>query len=168
MAKFITLLLALVLSSPVLAQSFSDCVVEAEARIAKLKEAQRLVASTIEDADAVEAAAQQTANPQQYIDFVVLRYERNNRKVQLAIVQAATEVVNNLSAFIGKDEVDQVVLREGIAKYSSMAAFSHKVANELQDGFFNHFSAYLNQYGYDCESVFRSDDMDLLLEYEIF
>ena len=88
--------------------------------------------------------------------------------MQLAIVQAATEVVNNLSAFIGKDEVDQVVLREGIAKYSSMAAFSHKVANELQDGFFNHFSAYLNQYGYDCESVFRSDDMDLLLEYEIF
>lgn len=157
-----------VLSSSMRAQSFTSCVKNAENRISKLKEAERLVASSIQDSEAIKAAAQQTANPQQYIDFVVLRYARNNRKIQLAIVQATNEAIKNLSAFIGNDEVDQVVLKEGISKYSDMSAFAHKFANELQEKFFEQFTSYLNNYGYDCESIFRQDDMDLLLGYEVY
>lgn len=150
------------------AQSFTSCVSDAETRISKLKDVEKLVASSIQNTEATKAAAQQTANPQQYIDFVVLRYERNNRKIQLAIVQATNEAIKNLSAFVGNSGVDQVVLKEGIAKYSDMSAKAHKFANELQEKYFDHFSAYLNNYGYDCESVFRQDNMDLLLEYEVY
>lgn len=153
-----------VLSSSLKAQSFTSCVSDAETRISKLKEVEKLVASSIQNTEAIKATAQQTANPQQYIDFVVLRYERNNHKIQLAIVQATNEAIKNLSAFIGKSEVDQVVLKEGITKYSDMSATAHKFANELQEN----FSAYLNNYGYDCESIFRQDNMDLLLEYEVY
>lgn len=157
-----------VLSSSLKAQSFTSCVSDAETRISKLKDVEKLVASSIQNTEAIKAAAQQTANPQQYIDFVVLRYERNNRKIQLAIVQATNEAIKNLSAFVGNSGVDQVVLKEGIAKYSDMSAKAHKFANELQEKYFDHFSAYLNNYGYDCESVFRQDNMDLLLEYEVY
>ena len=158
--KVFVLILMVLLSLPITAQSFTSCVNNAETRISKLKEAEKLVA--------IKAAAQQTANPQQYIDFVVLRYERNNRKIQLAIVQATNEAIKNLSAFVGKNEVDQVALKEGIIKYSDMSATAHKFANELQEKFFDHFSAYLNNYGYDCESIFRQDNMDLLWEYEVY
>ncbi len=168
MARLITLFIMVVLSTSMRAQSFSSCMNDAETRISKLKEAERLVASSIQNTEAIMAAAQQTANPQQYIDFVLLRYERNNRKIQLAIVQATNEVIKNLSAFIGNSDVDQVVLKEGIAKYSDMSASAHKFANELQEKYFDHFSAYLNNYGYDCESIFRQDNMDLLLEYEVY
>ena len=157
-----------VLSSSLKAQSFTSCVSDAETRISKLRDVEKLVASSIQNTEAIKAAAQQTANPQQYIDFVVLRYERNNRKIQLAIVQATNEAIKNLSAFVGNSGVDQVVLKEGIAKYSDMSAKAHKFANELQEKYFDHFSAYLNNYGYDCESVFRQDNMDLLLEYEVY
>lgn len=157
-----------VLSFSLKAQSFTSCVSDAETRISKLKAAEKLVASSIQNTEAIKAAAQQTDNPQQYIDFVVLRYERNNRKIQLAIVQATNEAIKNLSAFVGNSGVDQVVLKEGIAKYSDMSAKAHKFANELQEKYFDHFSAYLNNYGYDCESVFRQDNMDLLLEYEVY
>lgn len=168
MVRLITLFIMVVLSSSLKAQSFTSCVSDVETRISKLKEAEKLVASSIQNTEAVKAAAQQTANPQQYIDFVVLRYERNNRKIQLAIVQATNEAIKDLSAFVGNSEVDQVVLKEGIAKYSDMSAKAHKFANELQEKYFDHFSAYLNNYGYDCESVFRQDNMDLLLEYEVY
>ena len=168
MIRLITLFIMVVLSSSLKAQSFASVVNDTETRISKLKEAERLVASSIQNTEAIKAAAQQTANPQQYIDFVVLRYERNNRKIQLAIVQATNEAIKNLSAFVGNSGVDQVVLKEGIAKYSDMSAKAHKFANELQEKYFDHFSAYLNNYGYDCESVFRQDNMDLLLEYEVY
>ena len=168
MVRLITLFIMVVLSFSLKAQSFTSCVSDAETRISKLKAAEKLVASSIQNTEAIKAAAQQTDNPQQYIDFVVLRYERNNRKIQLAIVQATNEAIKNLSAFIGKSEGDQGVLKEGIAKYSDMSATAHKLANELQEKFFDHFSAYLNNYGYDCESIFRQDNMDLLLEYEVY
>ena len=168
MARFVTFIIMFVLSSSMMAQSFTSCVSNAETRISKLKEAERLVASSIQNTEAIKAAAQQTVNPQQYIDFVVLRYERNNLKIQLAIVQAANEAIRKFSSFIGKDNVDLTVLREGIAKYSDISATSHKFANDLQDTFFEHFSAYLNNYGYDCESIFRQDNNDLLLEYEVY
>lgn len=168
MVRLITLFIMVVLSSSLKAQSFTSCVSDAETRISKLKDVEKLVASSIQNTEAIKAAAQQTANPQQYIDFVVLRYERNNRKIQLAIVQATNEAIKNLSAFVGNSGVDQVVLKEGIAKYSDMSAKAHKFANELQEKYFDHFSAYLNNYGYDCESVFRQDNMDLLLEYEVY
>ncbi len=168
MIRLITLFIMVVLSSSLKAQSFASFVNDTETRISKLKEAERLVASSIQNTEEIKAAAQQTANPQQYIDFVVLRYERNNRKIQLAIVQATNEAIKNLSAFVGNSGVDQVVLKEGIAKYSDMSAKAHKFANELQEKYFDHFSAYLNNYGYDCESVFRQDNMDLLLEYEVY
>lgn len=168
MVRLITLFIMVVLSSSLKAQSFTSCVSDAETRISKLKDVEKLVASSIQNTEATKAAAQQTANPQQYIDFVVLRYERNNRKIQLAIVQATNEAIKNLSAFVGNSGVDQVVLKEGIAKYSDMSAKAHKFANELQEKYFDHFSAYLNNYGYDCESVFRQDNMDLLLEYEVY
>lgn len=168
MVRLITLFIMVVLSFSLKAQSFTSCVSDAETRISKLKAAEKLVASSIQNTEAIKAAAQQTDNPQQYIDFVVLRYERNNRKIQLAIVQATNEAIKNLSAFIGKSEVDQVVLKEGITKYSDMSATAHKFANELQEKFFDHFSAYLNNYGYDFESIFRQDNMDLLLEYEVY
>ena len=168
MVRLITLFIMVVLSFSLKAQSFTSCVSDAETRISKLKAAEKLVASSIQNTEAIKAAAQQTDNPQQYIDFVVLRYERNNRKIQLAIVQATNEAIKNLSAFIGKSEVDQVVLKEGITKYSDMSATAHKFANELQEKFFDHFSAYLNNYGYDCESISRQDNMDLLLEYEVY
>ena len=166
--KVFVLILMVLLSLPITAQSFTSCVNNAETRISKLKEAEKLVALSIQNTEAIKAAAQQTANPQQYIDFVVLRYERNNRKIQLAIVQATNEAIKNLSAFVGKNEVDQVALKEGIIKYSDMSATAHKFANELQEKFFDHFSAYLNNYGYDCESIFRQDNMDLLWEYEVY
>lgn len=168
MVRLITLFIMVVLSFSLKAQSFTSCVSDAETRISKLKAAEKLVASSIQNTEAIKAAAQQTDNPQQYIDFVVLRYERNNRKIQLAIVQATNEAIKNLSAFVGNSGVDQVVLKEGIAKYSDMSAKAHKFANELQEKYFDHFSAYLNNYGYDCESVFRQDNMDLLLEYEVY
>lgn len=168
MNKIINILFFCLLPISMSAQSFSSCIGDAETRISKLKEAEKLVASSIQNTEAIKAAAQQTANPQQYIDFVVLRYERNNRKIQLAIVQATNEAIKNLSAFVGKGEVDQVVLKEGIAKYSDMSAKAHKFANELQEKYFDHFSAYLNNYGYDCESIFRQDNLGLLLEYEIY
>lgn len=98
----------------------------------------------------------------------MLRYERNNRKIQLAIVQATNDAIKNLSAFIGKSDIDQVTLKEGITKYSDMSAKAHKFANELQEKLFDHLSAYLNNYGYDFESIFRQDNMDLLLEYEVY
>ena len=164
MVRLITLFIMVVLSFSLKAQSFTSCVSDAETRISKLKAAEKLVASSIQNTEAIKAAAQQTDNPQQYIDFVVLRYERNSRKIQLAIVQATNEAIKNLSAFVGKNEVDQVALKEGIIKYSDMSATAHKFANELQEKYFDHFSAYLNNYGYDCESVFRQDNMDLLLE----
>ena len=168
MVRLITLFIMIVLSFSLKAQSFTSCVIDAETRIRKLRAAEKLVASSIQNIEAIKAAAQQTDNPQQYIDFVVLRYERNNRKIQLAIVQATNEAIKNLSAFIGKSEVDQVVLKEGITKYSDMSAMAHEFANKLQEQFFAHFSAYLNNYGYDCESIFRQDDMDLLLEYDVY
>lgn len=168
MVRLITLFIMVVLSFSLKAQSFTSCVSDAETRISKLKAAEKLVASSIQNTEAIKAAAQQTDNPQQYIDFVVLRYERNNRKIQLAIVQATNEAIKNLSAFVGNSGVDQVVLKEGIAKYSDMSAKAHKFANELQEKYFDHFSAYLNNYGYDCESIFRQDNMDLLLEYEVY
>lgn len=168
MTRLITLLIMVVLSSSLKAQSFTSCMNNAETRINKLKEAEKLVTSSIQNTEAIKAVAQQTANPQQYIDFVVLRYERNNRKIQLAIVQATNDAIKNLSAFIGKSDIDQVTLKEGITKYSDMSAQAHKFANELQEKFFDHFSAYLNNYGYDCESIFRQDNMDLLLEYEVY
>ena len=168
MVRLITLFIMVVVSFSLKAQSFTSCVSDAETRISKLKAAEKLVASSIQNTEAIKAAARQTDNPQQYIDFVVLRYERNNRKIQLAIVQATNEAIKNLSAFIGKSEVDQVVLKEGITKYSDMSATAHKFANELQEKYFDHFSAYLNNYGYDCESIFRQDNKDLLLEYEVY
>ena len=168
MVRLITLFIMVVLSFSLKAQSFTSCLIDAETRIRKLRAAEKLVASSIKNIEAIKAAAQQTDNPQQYIDFVVLRYERNNRKIQLAIVQATNEAIKNLSAFIGKSEVDQVVLKEGITKYSDMSAMAHEFANKLQEKFFAHFSAYLNNYGYDCESIFRQDDMDLLLEYDVY
>ena len=168
MTRLITLLIMVVLSSSLKAQSFTSCMNNAETRISKLKEAEKLVASSIQNTEAIKAVALQTANPQQYIDFVVLRYERNNHKIQLAIVQATNDAIKNLSAFIGKSDIDQVTLKEGITKYSDMSAHAHKFANELQEKFFDHFSAYLNKYGYDCESIFRQDNMDLLLEYEVY
>lgn len=112
MVRLITLFIMVVLSFSLKAQSFTSCVSDAETRISKLKAAEKLVASSIQNTEAIKAAAQQTDNPQQYIDFVVLRYERNNRKIQLAIVQATNEAIKNLSAFIGKSEVDQVVLKD--------------------------------------------------------
>ena len=168
MVRLITLFIMVMLSFSLKAQSFTSCLIDAETRIRKLRAAEKLVASSIKNIEAIKAAAQQTDNPQQYIDFVVLRYERNYRKIQLAIVQATNEAIKNLSAFIGKSEVDQVVLKEGIAKYSDMSAMAHEFANKLQEKFFAHFSAYLNNYGYDCESIFRQDDMDLLLEYDVY
>ena len=168
MVRLITLFIMVVLSFSLKAQSFTSCVSDAETRISKLKAAEKLVASSIQNTEAIKAAAQQTDNPQQYIDFVVLRYERNNRKIQLAIVQATNEAIKNLSAFIGKSEVDQVVLKEGITKYSDMSATAHKFANELQEKFFDHFTAHLNNYGYDSESIFRQDNMDLLFEYAVY
>lgn len=168
MSRFVTFIIMIVLSSSMMAQSFTSCVSNAETRISKLKEAEKLVASSIQDTEAITATAKLTANPQQYIDFVVLRYERNNLKIQLAIVQAANEAIQKFSSFIGKDNVDQTVLREGIAKYSDISATSHKFANDLQNKFFEDFSAYLNNYGYDCESIFRQDNNELLLEYEVY
>ena len=168
MARLITLLIMVVLSSSLKAQSFTSCMNNAETRISKLKEAEKLVTSSIQNTEAIKAVAQQTANPQQYIDFVVLRYERNNRKIQLAIVQATNDAIKKLSAFIGKSDIDQVTLKEGITKYSDMSALAHKFANELQEKLFDHLSAYLNNYGYDFESIFRQDNMDLLLEYEVY
>ena len=168
MSRLITLLIMVVFSSSLKAQSFTSCVRDAETRISKLREARKLVASSIENKEETMAVAQLTANPQQYIDFFVLRYERNCHKIQLAIVQATNDAIKNLSAFIGKSDIDQVVLKEAITKYSDMSAFAHKFANELQESFFNHFSAYLNNYGYDCESIFRQDNMDLLLEYDVY
>ena len=168
MVRLLTLFIMVMLSFSLKAQSFTSCVSDAETRISKLKEAEKLVASSIQNTEAIKAVALQTANPQQYIDFVVLRYERNNHKIQLAIVQATNDAIKNLSAFIGKSDIDQVTLKEGITKYSDMSALAHKFANELQEKFFDHFSAYLNNYGYDCESIFRQDNMDLLLEYEVY
>ena len=168
MVRLITLFIMVVLSFSLQSQSFTSGVSDAETRISKLKAAEKLVASSIQNTEAIKAAAQQTDNPQQYIDFVVLRYERNNRKIQLAIVQATNEAIKNLSAFIGKSEGDQGVLKEGITKYSDMSATAHKFANELQEKFFDHFSAYLIIYVYDCESIFRQDNKDLLLEYEVY
>lgn len=150
------------------AQSFSQTTSQAEQRIANLKQAERLVASSIQNTDAITAMAQQTPKPQQYIDFVLLRYERNNRKIQLAIVQAANEAVQAMSAFIGNASVNQLTLKQGIAKYTAISAEAHKFANELQEQFFDHFSSYLNNYGYDCQAVFEQDDMELLLEYEVY
>lgn len=155
-------------STNMLAQSFSQCVNEAETRIKQLKEVERLLASSIKDTDKIVANAQMTLNPQQFIDFTLVRYERNMRKVQLAMVQATTQAANSLCKFIGKsDIVNQIVLAEGIAKYTDMASFSYKHFNDLNEQFFDHFSSYLNNYGYDCEEIFREDDTQLLLEYDI-
>ena len=162
MTRLITLLIMVVLSSSLKAQSFTSCMNNAETRISKLKEAEKLVTSFIQKTEAKMAVVQQT------VDFVVLRYERNNRKIQLAIVQATNDAIKNLSAFIGKSDIDQVTLKEGITKYSDMSAKAHKFANELQEKLFDHLSAYLNNYGYDFESIFRQDNMDLLLEYEVY
>lgn len=169
MKRNIVLIAFLILSSGSLfAQSFIQIVAQAEQRISNLKQAEKLVASSIQNTAAIISMAQQMPNPQQYVDFVLLRYERNNRKIQLAIVQAANEAVHAMSAFIGNSGINQVVLKEGIAKYSAISAFAHKFANELQETFFEHFSSYLNNYGYDCEAVFKQDNMELLLEYEVY
>lgn len=169
MKRNIVLIAFLILSCwSLFAQSFDQTVAQAERRISNLKQAEKLVASSIQNTAAITSMAQQMPNPQQYVDFVLLRYERNNRKIQLAIVQAANEAVHAMSAFIGNSGINQVVLKQGIAKYAAMSAEAHKFANELQEKFFDHFSAYLNNYGYDCESIFRQDNMDLLLEYEVY
>lgn len=169
MKKILVLLFYVLFSTNILAQSFTQCVNEAETRIKQLKEVEKLIASSIKDTDKVVANAQMTPNPQNFIDFTLVRYERNMCKVQLAMVQATTQAANRLCKFIGKDDVvNQTVLAEGIAKYTDMASFSHKYFNDLNESFFNHFSSYLNNYGYDCEKIFREDDMQLLLEYDIF
>lgn len=170
MKKVILLLFPMLLSATMVgAQTFAQCINEAEARMKKLKEAEQLVASSIQDTDAVMRAAQQTSNPQQFMDFVLLRFERNMRKVQLAMAQSATQYANRLCAFIGKSNVvNQVVLAEGIDKYTDMASFHHKYSNELEESFFEHFSSYLNNYGYDCKAIFSQDNTQLLLEYEIY
>lgn len=139
MSRITTIIFFCLLSLSLSAQSFALYASDAETRINKLKEAENLVASSIQDTEAITATAKQTTNPQQYIDFVVLRYERNNLKIQLAIVQAANEAIQKFSSFIGKDNIDQSVLREGIAKYSDISATSHKFANDLQNKFFEDF-----------------------------
>ena len=64
MTRLITLLIMVVLSSSLKAQSFTSCVNNAETRISKLKEAEKLVASSIQHTEAIKAVALQTANPQ--------------------------------------------------------------------------------------------------------
>ena len=108
MIRLITLFIMVVLSSSLKAQSFASFVNDTETRISKLKEAERLVASSIQNTEEIKAAAQQTANPQQYIDFVVLRYERNNRKIQLAIVQATNEAIKNLPLLLAIVELTKL------------------------------------------------------------
>ena len=149
-------------------QNFIQIVNEAEARIEELKMVERLIASSIENVEKVLANANMTHNPQQFIDCTVLRYERNMRKIQLAIAKTATQAANNLHKFRGKNDVNQTVLTEGIAKYKEIASFANEYSKDLYEKFSYHLSQYVDNYGYDCEGVFREDDSQLRTEYGIY
>lgn len=149
-------------------QNFIQSVNEAEARIEELKMVERLIASSIENEEKVLANANLTHNPQQFIDCTLLRYERNMRKVQLAIAKTAILAANNLHKFKGKNDVNQTVLAACIAKYTDMASFANEYSKDLYEKFSYHLSQYVDNYGYDCEGVFREDDSQLRMEYGIY
>lgn len=166
--KAILLLLCVLFSSEIFSQSFTQCVNEAETRISKLKNVERLIASSIMNKEELMAHAQMTLNPQKFIDCTLLRYERNMRKVQLAIAKTATQAANNLRKFKGNNNVNQTVLAEGIAKYTKMASFANEYSKDLNESFSNHLLKYVDNYGYDCEHIFREDDSQLRTEYGIY
>lgn len=170
MKKVIVLLLPMLLTATMMrAQTFAQCVNKAEARINKLKEVEELLVASIKDTKKIEATANMTLNPQQYIDFVLVRYLRNMRKVKLAQMLAATQAANSLCTFVGKaDIVNQAAVSEGIARYTEMASFYYEWNKDVEKQFFNNFSNYLNNYGYDCEDIFREDDEELSREYEVY
>ena len=165
--RLIMFVIALLSFVGIKAQTFSQCVNEAEMRIKKLKRVEELIASSIQNDEMIEANANMTLNPQKYIDLVLVRYLRNMHKVQLAIVESATQSANDFCKFIGKNTIDQRIVSQGIAKYTDIASFSYKWSQELEEQFLDKFSKYLYEYGDDCERIFREDDLELLHKYGV-
>lgn len=146
-------------------QTFMQVAQKYNARIDQLFELNNVLAETISDDVLCDAEA--TLNPQQYIDFVLLRFERNDCKVQLEIASVALETISELVEFYDSDEVGNDVITDGISRFAKIGKLTAERAQQLQTNFAKHMSDYIEKYGYDCEEIFLEDDKELLEDYGV-
>lgn len=129
-------------------------------RINDLKNLADLCAKTVE-MDYVQEKANQSDNPQAVIDFLLLRWERNDSKIQLKMAEVANEAADMLSEYKNDSRVDQLVIDQGIAKYTDMSDFFIKRAKEQRASFTQHWNNYVLNYGSGDAYIFDQDDAEL-------
>lgn len=110
--------------------------------------------------------ANQTEDPQRVMDFILLRYQRNDSMVQLRIAEVALEAADFFRAQEYDGSIEEVVISESIARYDKIAELSLKRARELRDGFTENWKEYSSKYGTEDYYIFNIDDAELA-EYGI-
>lgn len=167
MKKTIFIFALFLLSLEGAGQTFLQVAQKYKSRIDQLMELDKALGATISDEDAIIYNAEATLNPEQYIDFVLLRFERNDCKVQLEMASVASEAISELVAFYDSDEVENDVITDGISRFAASGKLSVERSQQLQTSFAEHMSNYIGKYGYDCEEIFLQDDKELLEDYGV-
>lgn len=129
--------------------------------IDKLQNLSKMVAQTI-DPERAEAQASYSQNPQRTIDFILIRYERNDSQIQLALAEKAQEAAQYLIEHrYDRHEIADIVLKQGIDKYNDMCDFYIQRAKDLRSSFTKHWNTYCSKYGSSDQSIFVQDDQEL-------
>lgn len=129
--------------------------------IDKLQNLSKMVAQTI-DPERVEIQASYSQDPQRTIDFILIRYERNDSQIQLTLAEKAQEAAQYLITHrYDKHGIADIVLKQGIDKYNDMCDFYVQRAKKLRSSFTTHWKTYCSKYGNADQSIFVQDDQEL-------
>lgn len=132
---------------------------EIDGEIDELRTLSKSVYQVLQDAEEI---ASDTPDPQRTLDFILLRCERYDSYVQLALAEKAEECAGYLSEHKHDDHgVAGSVIQEGIDKYNNMCSFFLNRAKQLRASFTKHWNNYSSKYGTSDQEIFVQDDEEL-------
>lgn len=132
-----------------------------DSEIEKLRNLSKVVAQSI-DPERARIQASYTLDPQRSLDFILLRYERSDSYIQLALAEKARKAAQYLKKHrYDKHGVADIVLEQGINKYNDMCDFFTQIATELRNSFTEHWNEYCSKYGSADKEVFILDNGEL-------
>lgn len=130
-----------------------------DSEIERLRSISKAIAQTL---DGAEERANYAPNPQRFIDFILLRYERNDSYVQVALAEKAQEGAEYLTIHkYDNHGIEKKVIQQGIDKYNDMCSFFIDRAKQLRSSFTKHWNIYSAKYGTTDQEIFIQDNNEL-------
>ncbi|MBD5277547.1 MAG: hypothetical protein HDS30_07860 [Bacteroides sp.] len=97
-------------------------------------------------------------DPQAYLDYIVIRFNRISCNMNFAAAKIAAEIAKYIANNQYNVDISSVVIQEGIDKYNTLTEFFLETANEWLKNYQDGLRKYIASYGNPDIEYLRLDD----------